>query len=462
MADIKVLYVNSNGFYQEHSESTDSIKVSSLKTANKELTDAKLSNLIDGADANDEHIHDARYYRENEFINSSAGAGDAGKPIITDAGGKIDETLIDVSGLNALLDHGALLGLSDDDHVQYLKTDGTRNLTGIQSYATHPSFSSDTQLVDKKYVDDLVGGTEWINSVLDRAITPPGSPTTGDRYLIDGALGTATGAWAGKENQVAQWNGSAWVYTLPTIGMYVSVDDETDGVYLYTGSAWDKKFYESTTASTGLVKVGVDIRIDSSAAGAGLGFSAGVLSVNVDNASLEINSDTLRVKALGIKDTMIDFGTGAGQVSAADVPIADVGSYTSQTQVEGALQELYSLVGSVGVEYTVAVGGVTKGYPVYISANNTVTEYGALSGTQRIIGLANSTETAASLVKVLANDTIIQGVLSGFTAGQTVYWGGSGFVSAVPTGTAGHVWKLGVAKNTTDLHVEVDFIKRNA
>ena len=85
MADIKIIYVNTDGFYQEHSESADSVKFLSFKTANKELTDAKLSDLIDGADANDQHIHDARYYRENEHITSSAGVADAGKPVKTKA-----------------------------------------------------------------------------------------------------------------------------------------------------------------------------------------------------------------------------------------------------------------------------------------------------------------------------------------------------------------------------------------
>lgn len=41
-----------------------------------------------------------------------------------------------------------------------------------------------------------------------------------------------------------------------------------------------------------------------------------------------------------IKDNMIDWGTGANQVSAADMPIADAGNYFSATDVEGALQEL--------------------------------------------------------------------------------------------------------------------------
>ena len=47
MADIKVIYKNADGFDQEHSESADSVKMLSFKTANKELTDTKLSNLIE-------------------------------------------------------------------------------------------------------------------------------------------------------------------------------------------------------------------------------------------------------------------------------------------------------------------------------------------------------------------------------------------------------------------------------
>lgn len=462
MADIKVIYKNSDGYDNEHSEAADSIKMLSFKTANKELTDAKLSNLIDGADANDEHIHDARYFRENEHIATSAGAGDAGKPVKTDAGGKIDESLLDIPTINGLLDHGTLAGLGDDDHTIYTKADGTRDFSAVVKYSSHPTFNADTQLVDKKYVDDLFTGDEWQASVLDRIITPPGSPTTGDRYLIDAALGTATGAWVGQENKIAQWSGSAWVYTTPTTGTKVSVDDETDGVYLYTGSGWDKKFYEATTASTGLVKVGVDIRLDASSAGAGLGFSTGVLSVNVDNSSVEIATDTLQVKADGIKETHIDFGTGAGQVSAVDLPIADAGNYTSATEVEGAIQELYGLIAQNGVGYTVGVGGVTKGFPCYVSSSNTASEYGVLSNSARVIGVAATTETAAATVKVLANDTVISGVLSGATAGQAIYWNGSALSATIPSGSGSHVWKLGVAKNATDMHVEVEFIKKNA
>ena len=62
------------------------------------------------------------------------------------------------------------------------------------------------------------------------------------------------------------------------------------------------------------------MRLDSSVAGAGIGFTSEVLAVLVDDSGIEINVDTLRLKADGVKDSHIDWGTGAGQVSTADVP----------------------------------------------------------------------------------------------------------------------------------------------
>lgn len=57
-------------------------------------------------------------------------------------------------GGGAITSHSALTDLGNDDHGQYARTDGTRNLTGIQSYNSHPTFTTDTAIIDKKYVDD--------------------------------------------------------------------------------------------------------------------------------------------------------------------------------------------------------------------------------------------------------------------------------------------------------------------
>ena len=237
----------------------------------------------------------------SEFINTSAGVADAGKPIVLDAAGKIASNMIDFGSI----DHGSLSGLGDDDHTQYSLADGSRNYSAVVSYSSHPTFNSDTQLVDKKYVDDVAATLEWQDSVLDADVLNPTAltPNAGDRYLING---TGAGDWVGQDNKIAEWNGSAWVYTDPTTGMRVGADDEPNvAFYLYGGVSWEAKNVESTTASTGLVKVGYDIRLDASSAGAGLGFSAGVLSTNVDDSSIEVNVDTLQVKALGITDAML-------------------------------------------------------------------------------------------------------------------------------------------------------------
>jgi hypothetical protein len=144
---------------------------------------------------------------------------------------------------------------------------------------------------------------------------------------------------------------------------------------------------------------------------------------------------------------------------ASTIGIEDANDYFVANTVEGALAELYSLGSSP--TYTVGVGGVTKGDLVYISGNNTVSK--ALTTTSsRSIGLAASTALAAATVKVTEDDTIVTGVLSGATAGTTYYWNGTAHTATIPAASGAYVWKTGIAKNATDLHSEVEFIKRNA
>ena len=70
--------------------------------------------------------------------------------------------------------------------------------------------------------------------VIAQQNTPAVGPATGDRYLI----GTApTGAWAGRANQIAEWDGAAWQYTAPVNGYYVYVD-ATDTTLRYNGTSW--------------------------------------------------------------------------------------------------------------------------------------------------------------------------------------------------------------------------------
>jgi len=94
-------------------------------------------------------------------------------------------------------------------------------------------------LTTKTYVDDKVEnklrGWDWQEAVLDRNLTaPPGSPTTGDRYLV--ASG-GTGAWSAKDGQIAEWDGAAWVFSPPDEGFATRVEDE-DVMIIYDGTSW--------------------------------------------------------------------------------------------------------------------------------------------------------------------------------------------------------------------------------
>jgi hypothetical protein len=50
------------------------------------------------------HLHDSRYFTEAEHIATSAGAGDAGKPIVLDAAGHVDATMVNDADMGAPLD----------------------------------------------------------------------------------------------------------------------------------------------------------------------------------------------------------------------------------------------------------------------------------------------------------------------------------------------------------------------
>jgi hypothetical protein len=66
------------------------------------------------------------------------------------------------------------------------------------------------------------------------ANSPPGSPVTGDMYVV----GTVpTGAWAGRGKNLAQWINSAWQFTAPE-GGWMAFNAADDSLYIYDDSAW--------------------------------------------------------------------------------------------------------------------------------------------------------------------------------------------------------------------------------
>lgn len=99
--------------------------------------------------------------------------------------------------------------------------------------------SNTTDVAQRQWVTDQINskvkGLDWQDPVINSQTTPPvPTPTEGDRYRI---TATATGVWAGKENQIATWTSGAWVYVTPVEGFILR--DMTANTYIvYDGAAW--------------------------------------------------------------------------------------------------------------------------------------------------------------------------------------------------------------------------------
>lgn len=433
-------------------------------------------------DANGDYLESTGAYETSDYISTSAGAGDAGKPIVLDAGGKIDASMIEASDI----DHGSLSGLGDDDHTQYTLADGTRAFTGDQSMGSNKltnlaDGTASSDAVNKGQLDAAVSGLQdFRESVIDKdLLTPPGSPTTGDRYVIGQPTDTATGAWAGNEGKITEWDGSAWVFEAnPDEGTYVYVEDE-NAAYIFNNNVfasgtWVLFSAGVYTASLGVELVGSDFRLDLLASG-GLKLTGNEVGVEPnDFAGTGLQDDGSDNLEIDFADTATEMGTSRA-VAASDLSSngANQGAkilgadpttiaVSSATTIQGILEDIDNFIAAPGTEFTVDGTGVTAGDLLFISANDTVSTYGTISAVENVIGVAATTEAAAGTVKVLRDQQVITGVLTGATAGDKYYWNGSAFTTTIPTGSGNRVYQAGYAVNATDLYIDVDFVKKNS
>lgn len=436
-------------------------------------------------DANGDYLESAGAFETSDFINSSAGGADAGKPVVLDASGKIDATMID----DADIDHGGLTGLADDDHTQYTLADGTRAFTGDQSMGGFKLTNvatgiATTDAVNKQQLDAAVSGLQdFRESVLDKdLLTPPGTPTTGDRYIVGQPSDTGTGAWIGLEGKIVEWNGSAWVEDgdgAPNEGTFVYVEDE-DTAYVFNSNVFASGMWVIFTSTVVTGGDGIDITGSIVSAdllvSGGLKFVSNKISVEpADIAGVGLQDDGSDNLEIDFANTATEMGTSRA-VAASDLSAnganqgakilgADPASITvsSATTIQGVLEDLDTAIvdaNQPGVDYTAGTGGITKGSLVYVSANDTVLAKPITNSTYAI-GLAATTEAAGSTVKVTAENTVLTGVLTGATAGDRYYWDGSALTSTIPATSGSYVWLVGIAKNANDLDVHVEFIKKN-
>lgn len=85
---------------------------------------------------------------------------------------------------SGLIPHSYLTGLDQDDHPQYILADGTRDFTGIVEYDSHPTFVDDTDIVDKKYVDDQIATISGLLDEFTELTDTPDSYTGSGDYFV--------------------------------------------------------------------------------------------------------------------------------------------------------------------------------------------------------------------------------------------------------------------------------------
>lgn len=453
MADISILARILDGRVRQIDVSSNALVVGSLKIGASELTEAILAKLITiqgVADA--DGSYDSRYFTESElsattgstligdnnatYTNvSPAGAtqrafndavdaalgnisGDAADitytpAVLTDWNGDADPGNVDgaLDQLAERVDDNEIAIATKANDADVIKKDGSVAFTADQSMggnkltnvAAGTASGDAVNYAQLQAVESIIAQFEWyqlsaITYITDNTVAPP-TEVTDDVYVLSHDGGSPNAAWDGASaGDIVKFNGTVWEATTPTTGMMISIDDETSSLRQWNGTSWAQKFFESTTASTGLEKVGFDIRMASSAAGAGLGFSAGVLSVNVDDTTIEIVTDTLQVKDAGIGEAKL--ATNA----VTETKIADGAVSDAKVKSGSNLEEAVTFFGNTDISGAEAET-LTDGSDASSLHSHSVDESVELAGeafaatTTFAVRFAISGETAGRLYK---------------------------------------------------------------
>jgi len=186
-------------------------------------TETEVDALLAGK-ADDPHNHNDLYYTETETDILLAGKADIShthtESDITDLGSYLEEVVEDLTP-----ELGGDLDLNGNSII----ADGPTTIT-----TTEISYLDGATSNIQDQINSLSVGLTWRDPVIDQLSTPPGGPITGDRYIVGSS---PTGAWAGKTDDIAEWNGTGWDFYTPTDGWAVW-NQNADKQQTYNGSAW--------------------------------------------------------------------------------------------------------------------------------------------------------------------------------------------------------------------------------
>jgi hypothetical protein len=240
-----------------------------------------------------------------------------------------------VSKTVRVADGSAYHGLYDDtislDEVTVAAADVNLNSHKITSLAT-PTNATDA--ATKGYVDSAIQGLSpkesvRVASVANITVASPGTATfdgvtisNGDRILLKDQS-------TGSQNGIYQFNGSGSALTR-TADADSTTDIEAAAVWVEEGTVNANTLWTMTTDA---VTVGTTAQTwvqfsgtSTVVGGNGLTLTGNTLDVNVDNSSIEINADTLRVKAAGITNAMLAGSIDLTTKVTGNLPVGNGGT----------------------------------------------------------------------------------------------------------------------------------------
>jgi hypothetical protein len=391
--------------------------------------------------------------------------------------------------VNSAIDHGALAGLADDDHTQYhndargdaryyqktefvttatagapVKLDGAGKIAVAQLPSAIMTYEGVWNAsTNSPTLADGIGDAGMVYRVGTAGTQDLGSGNitfdVGDYIIYNGTV------WEKSDttDAVASVNGQTGVVVLDTddiaegANLYFTDERAQDaiGTILVDSATVDFTYNDGTPSITASVKNNSidENMLTASVAGDGLaGGNGTALSVNVDNSTIEINTDTLRIKDAGV--TAAKLATGVADQSTI------TGGAGSALAVQHAPRGLRPVVAgesmAANTSFLVrwAVNGETAGRVYKADKDASTSDKFYAWG----IALKTSAVSAGDSVNVTFEGTHTLGSSdTNFNAtdiGKAVYLTAAGaFSVTAPTTVNEAVWRVGVVQDVDKIWV---------
>lgn len=395
---------------------------------------------------------DLQIEEEQLSVSTSSGSGDSGKLVTLDADGKFDVSLLPDSIINdrdwkdsvRVATTAALPASTYDNGTAGVGATLTADANGALPAIDGVTLSVNDELLVKNQAAGLQNGIYVVTQVGDGSnpfILTRRTDADEDSEMTAGQHVPITEGTA---------NGDKFAYLTTN-------DPITVGT---TALSYNMANLSALSGGDGIDITANVISVDIAATDSGLEFVSGELLLDFADTSVTADLDgTNGDLPVRVEDIYLNGANqGANIIGVDPSSIAQ----SSATDLQTVLEDMSSAIddGQDYVTYTTSAA-VNAGDLVFVSGNDTCAALSVTSSAYGI-GLAATTQGIGTSVNVLANDEVITGVLSGATAGDKYYWNGTALSTTAPTGTGQYVWLAGVAKNATDLHVAVEYIKRNS